>query len=167
MLDTCTSSPQVYRNLACEEIYPPATSRSSPTSADSTPSTGQARSGTGDGGEGSGASGAKGMTRAAVPVARIDGRLTIRFVVVKRHAFTVEVVVVVVVVVLAVDVVVGHGNDNEVVIVVGGSVGNFDVFIVKPLQLSHLVVHHQEVVLAAYRSEHISEEVKAGVAHAS
>ncbi|CAM9868068.1 unnamed protein product, partial [Ectocarpus fasciculatus] len=43
----------------------------------STPGTGQARSGTGDGGEGSGASGAKGMTRAAVPVARIDGRLTI------------------------------------------------------------------------------------------
>ncbi|CAM9395424.1 unnamed protein product [Ectocarpus sp. 12 AP-2014] len=45
-----------------------------------TPSThgaGQTRSGTRDGGEGSGADGAKGMARTVVPVAKIDGRLTV------------------------------------------------------------------------------------------
>ncbi|CAM9963332.1 unnamed protein product [Ectocarpus sp. 6 AP-2014] len=43
----------------------------------SAPGAGQARSGTGDGGEGSAANGAKGMTRTIVPVAKIDGRLTV------------------------------------------------------------------------------------------
>ncbi|CAN0122777.1 unnamed protein product, partial [Ectocarpus sp. 4 AP-2014] len=43
----------------------------------STPGAGQTRSVTGDGGEGSGANGAKGMTRTVVPVAKIDGRLTV------------------------------------------------------------------------------------------
>ncbi|CAM9395173.1 unnamed protein product, partial [Ectocarpus sp. 12 AP-2014] len=43
----------------------------------STPGAGQTRSGTRDGGEGSGAHGAKGMARTVVPVAKIDGRLTV------------------------------------------------------------------------------------------
>lgn len=79
MLETCTSSPKS-TGISLARLFSLATSRSVPPSADSTPGAGQARSGTGDGGEGSAANGAKGMTRTVVPVAKIDGRLTVRLV---------------------------------------------------------------------------------------